>query len=408
MVKTNTLSSHGSKIVVVLSYLHDRTSFTADRLFKELTVPVSVHGKISVILSGSSDTRIVRRHTGDRHRLLADYTAHVLSPTGRSASLLSKSWGSGEIGTGRNTRWRLTDADPWRGIYELKPNEAIVPLEFGAYLADFSAGVGNYEIVALEADAAASAVNSYWRSALSDIPADPNEQEVQLRALLSSLDTVYNPKVLSLWLKGIAEGRVVLPAGVLPDSLAVAIVRRLLTLSFSTAVNAIEPMIRSSDTLPFRKGYFQISLTGAILARLAQGNSLNNLRVAWLNSEIDRLKASVPSDDSTSNSLLAALLAIRILVEEDTEERAHKLDSELQSILERLSTEKDRRFFLQFLADSLSRVITSATSLVKHLQQVLVFFKYARDSKAVLWPRRGVLGLLQELFFPSAVKFLSS
>jgi hypothetical protein len=389
-----------ANVVVVLSSLHDPSHISADRLFKELTVPFTAYQKVNVILAGANITRIIQQDIASRCTLLADYADRASSYRGMASSQ-ERRLIVGEVDSACDSLWMLTGANPLRGVFRLNALDNVKPLAFGNCLAEFTRFAGaNYDIIAMEPDSLAVALGNYWRAELPDIPVDPAEQHLQLRALLSSLETVQNPQILLLWLKGIVDGRIKFPEGLLPDSAAIALVRRLLRIGFSDAVSAIRPLMRPND-LPFRKGYFQLAITGALLAHLAHQH-LRKPRIPWLRDEIEHLKANVSMSSTLSYSLLAGLLAIQMVTEnDDVDDRALELDLELQNILSSIPTKKDRQLFLQFLSDSLSHVITSASELIDHLKQVLVFFKYVRDDESVLWPRKGVLSVLHDLFFPT-------
>ena len=121
------------------------------------------------------------------------------------------------------------------------------------------------------------------------IPDSPDLQANALTEIISSLDSIQNSVLLAEWLEALVRQRVSLTEGMLPDSPAIAIIRRILDIDVDRGVKLIRALLRPSRDLPFRFGYFQLSLTGVLLAKLSTASRFSEYR-GWIRDEIDYLR----------------------------------------------------------------------------------------------------------------------
>jgi hypothetical protein len=257
------------------------------------------------------------------------------------------------------------------------------------------------QLSALDSPALRNVVAHY-----SLIPRDVEQKAGRFREALLSLESEHSVPFLRELLRAIVSGEFELPGGGLADTPALRVVQRLLQVSPTDAIRELRPLLRTTQNHRVRVGYFQLSLAGAMLGHLASADDATSWG-EWVWDDVEWFRQgmlSAVADQALATSLQAALIAIGIVVEDTGQDSdipgiARRLDTEIGRSLSLLKGERNRQFFLQFIADSLSQVITNK-NLSRHFTKLLVFFKYVLHDGAVLWPRRGLLGMLHK-FFPN-------
>lgn len=231
------------------------------------------------------------------------------------------------------------------------------------------------------------------------VPAKAEDQLAVFEELFQSLETLSNIPILEGWLRGIAVQEVRLPKGVPPDSPALSLIKRLLDIDFSIGFYHLQHLFKSASKTPFHKGYFQLSLAGALLSKNEERVGGSDVK-RWARVEIRRLRAANNNafgDDSLDRAVIASLLSLVLIYEDNTIAGAKSFEVELEKELLRVCEVDERRYFLQFLSDSLSQHIT-VKNLPVHWIKLIVFCKYIADEKSVVWPRSGILGILRDTF----------
>lgn len=225
--------------------------------------------------------------------------------------------------------------------------------------------------------------------------------------LLGRLDEIQDVNLLLKAVREVTAGRLEIPAGILPDYPAIELLKRLVRVDEETGFEAIRELFRRNADLPFRDGYFQLSLTGIVLAMLSRGFSLENYRT-WIWNEIRYLrKCGIPEfqDFPLGRALLAALIAIALIGEDATSESIDVIDREIDESLKLSTQPKHRAAFLRFLGDSLSQGITY-DNLHKHLLKLMIFFKHGKHEPSLVRQNNRLLSLLRETFEPAKELFL--
>lgn len=238
------------------------------------------------------------------------------------------------------------------------------------------------------------------------MPPSPEERTEVFETLISSLESITDVEVLDKWMNLIVDREFEDFSGGLPDSAAVAIFGRLLQLDEDTSAKWLDRFLSEADALPFRPGHFQISILGTV-AQAASENVLSQIIVERLQGEITSMVASnLPKISEATTASAAVESVILLLQAEDSPEAALRILNHVAKLLDVITKEHDKKFFLQFLSDSLGHFI-GAENLQKHWLKLLVLSKFLRK-ESVLWPESGIVSLLQAVFVEPAQTALAA
>lgn len=172
--------------------------------------------------------------------------------------------------------------------------------------------------------------------------------------------------------------------GVPPDSEAIATIKAILRLDFEGGVEIAKRLIRPYKTLPFRVGYFQLSIVGALIAALRNEHPRRGF-TDWVWSEVANLRENLAafSDRSIAIALLASLTAVGLLSETPEVAGEQKLAKELLCSSNALLNPDERLRFFGFMVECLNQGVTSE-NLISQAGKLLVFFeKVPQDTELV-------------------------
>jgi hypothetical protein len=238
------------------------------------------------------------------------------------------------------------------------------------------------------------------------LPADPAERGRLFIEILQTVETISSPAVLESWLSALIDNAIPLPTGMPPDSPALALIRRLLDVAADRGFAQVQKLFGAIDS-PFRARHFQLSLIGTLLVR--SDDPLIGLEINdWANAELERLRTELKNEtmDPPTLAVIAGLLALGLVGRDNDPEEAKLFNSDLVAWLKTITDDEERRFFLQFLLDSVNQYIDKH-NIADHWIKMIVLFHHIREDSSVVWPSSGLARLLRETFLEPATKVLN-
>ncbi len=246
----------------------------------------------------------------------------------------------------------------------------------------------------------------YFEETKFKVPDDPASYEKKLLELILNLPTVTAASVLSKWIALVStEGASV--HGLLPDSIVLALVKRMLILDFETAAQTFDDFLDPAKVPALRAGYFQLSFLGALMAYLHKKSVPEEL-LQWIQSKVAYLRSTRPGtvyDNKSRIAILASLLSSYILFEHNLESKANDIDSTLSECLQNLAENSEKGLLLQFISDSLAQFINEE-NFPNHWYKMLVLCRYLHEQN-LIWPGSGLSKLLQQNILEPASRLVA-
>lgn len=204
-----------------------------------------------------------------------------------------------------------------------------------------------------------------------------------LAQLLAELDDVAEVPRLEAALDRIIETGLSPEDGTLPDSPALAVLRRLGNLAPEQFVAYFDRMLSLTKS-PFRAGYFETSLVGVAIANL-DGGIEAPLREIVQRQVKHSLASGQPFSDPARIGFLASLSALLILVStEKKTEAASFLEDHLKRVADKIQFPEHRKMFFQFILEVLKYRI-SEDNISDYFLQLWQLYRNL-EQNVLLWP----------------------
>jgi hypothetical protein len=230
----------------------------------------------------------------------------------------------------------------------------------------------------------------------------PEQQFDDTAIVLDRINEIQEPETLLRVLRDLADGSAILPAGLPPDSPAIAVIKRLFAINSDRGLQAVKTLIGLRNGLPFRPGYFQISLAGVLLAAI-RASSPNEELATWIWSEVEYLRdrgIKELGNRSLGFAVLASFTAAGLMAESPSPTAFTRIDQELAKSLDAAPSYSERRAFLRFLADSCNQGIDSS-NFYSHLAKLAIFLKYIVNDPDILRTQNQLLCLVRNIIQPA-------
>ena len=212
----------------------------------------------------------------------------------------------------------------------------------------------------------------------------------ELSDLLSEIDHVSEISKLEAALDSIIEVGLAPEEGVLPDSAALAVLKRLGEIAPQRFVEYLRRMLALEES-HFRPGYFGTSLMGVVMANLS--DEIEDEVRKIVHSELKKLAGCQMLDDPAQIGFLASLTAVFILLEKTNEpEAARQLQEHLQRVNEKMGAGQERTVFYQSLLEILKYRISNK-NISQHFLQLTQLYQNL-NGDLLLWPDTPLFKLL--------------
>ena len=236
--------------------------------------------------------------------------------------------------------------------------------------------------------------------AFGDVPTEPPfpaswiARRRALTDLLDLIDSQNNAAYLNRWLELVVNESLEPNDGLSADSAATVLLKRMAELNFSYARERCRRLIFAESFAGNITPHFRLAAVGVLLDHYAE-HSEDSDDHRWANEFFEAARDWYKRVRPSSPSLLAAAVALCFFSSSSTPSAGDALDQKMELCLQVTSTKEARKFFLQFLADSLSSFANKNLSS-RHLLKLLVIGKYFNE-KTLLWPESRFLVVLKKL-----------
>ena len=211
------------------------------------------------------------------------------------------------------------------------------------------------------------------------------------------LDPSETPDIslLSDALRGLCNRTIPIPLGKVADSLAIGLIKRILEIDFEAGWTAIKPLIRPDRDQPFRFGYFQVAITGSLIATIRTDEPPVGFG-RWIWQEVERLRTEglhAFEDRYCAMGLLSSLIATGIMAGENTPAEFKTIERAIQESAAVIKISEEKGLFFRSLADSLNLGVTP-DNLPRHFTKLLVFIRNSQQEPSAIRKNNVLLNIL--------------
>ncbi len=182
----------------------------------------------------------------------------------------------------------------------------------------------------------------------------------QLACLLQNLSSISDFPALESWLELVTEYGFTEQTGTAADDAALAIIGRLLALSFEATQPHVHKLMTEGGA-HFTRGSFQLALAGSLVSRFKNSIVITEQDRLWLDellTAILPLEAAAFGTQQSKEAVIGSLLSLSFFISPNKKEIAASLLQRLLLCLNSIVRPKTRSYFLQFIVDTLRRLIT--------------------------------------------------
>jgi len=228
-----------------------------------------------------------------------------------------------------------------------------------------------------------------------DSPQANGRPKLPLIDTLRTLDSISDIEHLKSLVLAISMSDLNLQPGWLPDSPVILLIKRIMTLDFNEGFALVRRLWRPTQDSPFRVGYFQLTLSGVLIANCRGGDA--EFR-QWVWDEIRFLRTNgnaIFTMHRMAQSLVAGLYAVGMAIEENTEAGRAFLKTELDLCLSSCDGKNEKKDFLRFIEDCFSSVLAGndpAAALRQCRPKIDPYLEQAAKAK-LEWREHSLLGI---------------